>query len=64
MFPEFEHPTRGKVKQMGMPIKLSDTPAKFRHFAPLLGQHTDEILKGLGYSQQQIEELHKSGTIR
>ena len=64
MFPEFDHPTEGKVKQLGMPIKLSDTPATFRSFAPLIGQHTDEILQGLGYTDQQIKELRKSGAIK
>ncbi len=64
MFPEFEHPTQGKVRQLGMPIKLSDTPAKFRNFSPTLGQHTDEILKNLGYTEHQIEELRKSGVIK
>lgn len=59
MFPELDHPTEGKVRQLGMPIKLSETPAKFRSFAPLIGQHTEEILQGLGYSEQQIEELRK-----
>lgn len=63
MFPEFDHPTEGKVRHLGMPIKLSETPAKFRSFAPLIGQHTEEILQGLGYSEQQIEELRKSGAI-
>ena len=64
MFPEFEHPTQGKVRQLGMPIKLSDTPAKFRNFSPTLGQHTDEILKNLGYAEHQIEELRKSGVVK
>jgi len=64
MFPELDHPTEGKVRQLGIAIKLSETPAKFRGFAPIIGQHTEEILQGLGYSQQQIEELRKSGAIR
>jgi crotonobetainyl-CoA:carnitine CoA-transferase CaiB-like acyl-CoA transferase len=64
MFPEFEHPTQGKIRQLGMPIKLSETPAKFRNFSPTLGQHTDEILKDLGYTKKQIEELRESGTIK
>jgi crotonobetainyl-CoA:carnitine CoA-transferase CaiB-like acyl-CoA transferase len=64
MFPEFEHPTQGKIKQLGTPIKLSDTPAKFRDFSPTLGQHTEEILKELGYGKKQIEELRKSGAVK
>jgi crotonobetainyl-CoA:carnitine CoA-transferase CaiB-like acyl-CoA transferase len=63
MFPEFDHPTEGKVRQLGMPIKLSETPAKFRGFAPLVGQHTEEVLQGLGYTKHQIEEMRKSGAI-
>ena len=63
MFPEFDHPTEGKVRQLGMPIKLSETPAKFRGFAPLIGQHTEEVLQGLGYTKHQIEEMRKSGAI-
>lgn len=63
MFPEFDHPTEGKVRQLGMPIKLSETPAKFRGFAPLIGQHTEEVLQGLGYTKNQIEEMRKSGAI-
>lgn len=64
MFPEFEHPTQGRIKQLGTPIKLSETPARFRSFSPILGQHTDEILKDLGYTKKQIEELRKSGAIK
>ena len=63
MFPEFDHPTEGKVRHLGMPIKLSETPAKFRGFAPLIGQHTEEVLQGLGYTKNQIEEMRKSGAI-
>jgi len=64
MFPEFDHPTQGKVRQLGTPIKLSETPAKFRSFAPRMGQHTDEIMQSLGYDKQQLEELRKSGAIK
>jgi crotonobetainyl-CoA:carnitine CoA-transferase CaiB-like acyl-CoA transferase len=63
MFPEYDHPTEGKVRQLGTPIKLSDTPATFRSFAPIAGEHSDEILQGLGYTGPQIEELRNSGVI-
>jgi crotonobetainyl-CoA:carnitine CoA-transferase CaiB-like acyl-CoA transferase len=63
MFPEFDHPSEGKVRQLGTPIKLSDTPAVFRSFAPLTGQHTEEILQDLGYTEQQIEGLRNSNAI-
>jgi crotonobetainyl-CoA:carnitine CoA-transferase CaiB-like acyl-CoA transferase len=44
MVVEVEHPTAGRVKVLGVPVKFSDTPAKVRTPAPLLGQHTDEVL--------------------
>jgi crotonobetainyl-CoA:carnitine CoA-transferase CaiB-like acyl-CoA transferase len=44
-------------------IKLSDTPAENRCKAPELGEHSDEILTELGYSQEKIEELRKTGII-
>ena len=64
MFPQFEHPTEGRVTHLGTPIKLSETPAEFKSFAPLLGQHTNEILHGLGYTEQEIEELRTSGAVK
>ncbi|MCJ7744580.1 MAG: CoA transferase, partial [Dehalococcoidales bacterium] len=63
MVMELEHPTEGKVRQVGIAIKLSDTPGEVRSFPPLLGQHTDEILTGLGYSQQKIAELRREGVV-
>lgn len=60
---ELEHPKVGKVKQVGIPIKLSETPGRFRFFTPLPYEHTAEVLKGLGYSGKQIEELAKAGAV-
>lgn len=60
---EVEHPTEGKVKQVGIAIKLSDTPGKIRTLASLPGEHTNEILIGLGYSEQRISELRQAGAI-
>jgi crotonobetainyl-CoA:carnitine CoA-transferase CaiB-like acyl-CoA transferase len=39
------------------PIELSETPGTYRHPAPLLGEHTDEILSSLGYSAAEIAGL-------
>jgi crotonobetainyl-CoA:carnitine CoA-transferase CaiB-like acyl-CoA transferase len=59
---ELDHPNLGKVKQVGILPKLSDTPGQFRRFAPVHGEHTDEILKALGFSGDEIEKLRKEGT--
>ena len=63
MLVELDHPKLGKIKQVGVPIKFSDTPGEVRSLAPAPGEHTDEVLLELGYSQQQIDELRKSGAI-
>jgi len=63
MVVEVEHPTLGKVKQVGISIKLSETPGAIRSVAPKPGQHTDDILLGLGYTKKRIEELRKSGAV-
>lgn len=57
------HPTEGTAPQVGIPIKLSDTPGSVRRLAPSLGEHTDEVLKELGYSQQAIAELRHQGVV-
>ena len=60
---EVDHPTRGKYLTVGNPIKLSDSPADVRR-SPLLGEHTDEILrKALGYSEKELAEIKSSGAI-
>lgn len=64
MLLELDHHTQGKVKQVGMPIKLSKTPGKVRSFAPSLGQHTAEVMQELGYSEVQIQELQQEGVIK
>ncbi len=60
---EVEHPERGKYLTVGCPIKMSDSPVEVVR-SPLLGEHTDEILKQiLGYEDDQVAEMHESGVI-
>jgi len=59
---EVDHPKAGKIKVNGFPWKFSKTPAK-AGIAPELGEHNNEVLKGLGYSDTDIKELQKEGII-
>ena len=61
MVVEIDSPTVGKVKQVGISVKLSETPGEIRTLAPVLGKHTEEVLLDLGYSRERIEELKKAG---
>ncbi len=64
MIAEADHPTIGKLRMTGIPIKYSRTPGVVRRPPPLLGEHTGEILTDtLGYATDRIEELKASGTI-
>jgi len=61
---EVEHPRAGRVKAIGHPVKFSETRAEMKRPAPLLGQHTREVLKGLGYDDARIDELAREGAIQ
>lgn len=58
-----EHPRLGRIKQLGFPVKLSATPARVRLAPPDLGEHTNEILKRLGYPEEQIENFRREGIV-
>jgi crotonobetainyl-CoA:carnitine CoA-transferase CaiB-like acyl-CoA transferase len=58
---DVDHPTLGKLRALGTPIKMSTTPLNPRRRAPLLGEHTDAILLDAGYSENEIEQLRASG---
>jgi crotonobetainyl-CoA:carnitine CoA-transferase CaiB-like acyl-CoA transferase len=63
MVVEVDHARAGRVKALGHPIKFSDTRAEVKRGAPLLGQHTREVLTGLGYSASQIDALVGEGAV-
>jgi crotonobetainyl-CoA:carnitine CoA-transferase CaiB-like acyl-CoA transferase len=53
----------GKVKQVGIGAKLSDTPGRVTATAPLIGQHTEAILETLGYDPAKVEDLKARGVV-
>jgi len=57
------HPVLGSMPQIGIPFKLSATPASIRRAPPLLGEHSAEILVELGYDAAAIDELRSNGVI-
>ena len=58
-----DHPRHGAVRQPGIAIKLSDTPGRIQGAAPALGEHTDEVLRALGYDETKRLELRQTGTV-
>ncbi len=60
---ETDHPTLGRIKTLGTPLKLSDTPLTPGRPAPLLGQHTDEVLGEAGLTADEIAELRRVGAV-
>jgi formyl-CoA transferase len=61
---DLPHPTAGKVKLVGSPMKMSVTPPSYDLPPPLLGQHTDEVLHGvLGMEQDEIGKLRGKGVV-
>jgi crotonobetainyl-CoA:carnitine CoA-transferase CaiB-like acyl-CoA transferase len=60
---QITHPKLGTSNLVGSPINLSETPATFYRAAPLLGEHTEEVLAKLGYDVQTIKDLRASGVV-
>ena len=61
---DVQHPKLGKVRQLGFPVKFSETPATFRRFAPKLGEHTSELMREAGYSAAEVRRLAKDGVVK
>ena len=63
MVQSMHHPVAGDIRVLGNPMHLSDTPVAYRLAPPTLGQHTDEILRDLGYDDDAIARLREAGVI-
>ena len=61
---EYDHPELGKLRMAGQPVVFSDTPTVDPGRAPLLGEHTDAILRELGYDDTAITDLRRKGALR
>ena len=64
MVVETHHPTLGRLRTLGTPLKLSRTPLATGRPAPLLGQHTTEVLGEAGYSDAEVAELRAAGAVK
>ena len=61
---EFEHPTAGRFRQAGPAARFEKTPQDpRRHLPPLYGEHTDEVLRELGYEDADLARLREAATI-
>jgi crotonobetainyl-CoA:carnitine CoA-transferase CaiB-like acyl-CoA transferase len=60
---EVDHPRAGRVRAPGIPVRLSGTPPSVRRHPPELGEHTDEVLRELGYAKEEIAALRRDGAV-
>ena len=63
MVTEVNHPVAGEVRTIGAPVKFNSTPAGINRAAPVLGQHTAEVLREAGYSDSEIQKLSTDGAV-
>ena len=64
MLVEQEDPEIGTLKNIGIPVKLSETPGRIRRRAPDLGEHTREVLLEAGYSVGDVDRMREAGTLK
>lgn len=63
MVAEIPHPTAGRMRVVGSPLRFSGAPGAIRRHPPLLGEHTDEILGELGYNPADLDRMRAAGVI-
>ena len=63
MLVDLEDPELGTLHNIGIPVKLSETPGRIRHRAPALGEHSIEILKEFGFSSDEVDNLIQAGVV-
>jgi len=63
MIVQLEHPALGVARSIGNPIKFSETPVSYRLPPPMLGEHTSEVLRGLGYSEEEVRAMSNSSAV-
>jgi crotonobetainyl-CoA:carnitine CoA-transferase CaiB-like acyl-CoA transferase len=63
MIAQLEHAAAGAIRALGVPIKLSDTPGAVRTPPPQLGEHTEPVLRDLGFTNEEIDRLREGGTV-
>lgn len=64
MVVECDHPTAGKIRQIGLPFRFNNFEFSIREAPPLLGEHTNEILFNLDYTKSEIQEFRKSKVVQ
>lgn len=63
-FIEYDHPTEGRIKVPGFPIRFSRTPCTVERGAPLVGEHSREVMREAGLDDEAIDALVESGVVR
>jgi crotonobetainyl-CoA:carnitine CoA-transferase CaiB-like acyl-CoA transferase len=63
MVTEFDDPKKGKMKLLSSPIKMSETPPDIRKAPADFGENTEEVLKELGFKEEEIRQMKKEGVV-
>ena len=63
-FREVEHPSEGRIRAMAVPSEWSESAPEYRRHAPRLGEHTREVLREAGYTDDAIERMIKTGAAK